>query len=409
MSKILIAWELGSGLGHVGPLRAIGAELARRGHTVAIAAPNTELCRQAFAGSGVETVRAPSLPLSEKRLKFPCTYSDLLHDCGYSSAENLAVATGAWIELFDELRPDLLLADHSPTALLASRARDFATATIGTGFVCPPDVTPLPSLRKEIPEPHWAAEVEQTVLTNMNAALAAYGSAPLSRVTEVFGTVDRQYLLTLNELDHYRRWRDDNPREIKYWPPVGTLPGRVCDWPSGPAIPVRPRVFVYLRENETLLPILRGLAYKRFPTICYAPRFSDAEAASFGGSSVCVSRMPVDISRLTAVCDVAVLHGGNSTVGEFLRAGVPMLVLPLMLEQQITAERVAELHAGLHAQLGDLDAIGTKLEELIEDASYDESARSIAAQISRVDEEAAVGQLVDDMEQLAAARERGNF
>lgn len=35
MHKFLITWELGGGLGHVGPLRAIGAELENRGFEVA--------------------------------------------------------------------------------------------------------------------------------------------------------------------------------------------------------------------------------------------------------------------------------------------------------------------------------------------------------------------------------------
>lgn len=30
MRKVLLAWEYGAGLGHVGPLRAIGSELAER-------------------------------------------------------------------------------------------------------------------------------------------------------------------------------------------------------------------------------------------------------------------------------------------------------------------------------------------------------------------------------------------
>ena len=38
MSNILFAWEFGGGLGHVGPVRAIGGELVRRGHHVALAA-----------------------------------------------------------------------------------------------------------------------------------------------------------------------------------------------------------------------------------------------------------------------------------------------------------------------------------------------------------------------------------
>ncbi len=50
MSNVLLAWELGSGLGHLGPLRAIGIEFVRRGHQVAIATNNVPLCRQGFAG-----------------------------------------------------------------------------------------------------------------------------------------------------------------------------------------------------------------------------------------------------------------------------------------------------------------------------------------------------------------------
>jgi len=191
------------------------------------------------------------------------------------------------------------LADHSPTALLANRVRGLATATVGTGFVCPPDVSPLPSLRSDITQPHWAAEVEATVLANMNAALGAHGGWPLARVTEIFGAADRQYLLTIEDLDHYRRWRGDDPREPIYWPPVGKLPGQVCEWPSGPTISNGPRVFVNLRKNEVLLPILRGLAYKRFPTICYGPRLTGEDVASFDGSSVCVSTTPVEDKKVT--------------------------------------------------------------------------------------------------------------
>lgn len=401
MSNILIAWELGSGLGHVGPLRAIGADLVRRGNSVAVAAPNVGLCRQAFAGSGVEALRSPALPISDKRLKFPCTYSDILHDCGYSSAVNLIVALGEWLQLFDLVRPDLVLADHSPSALLASRVRDLPTASIGTGFVCPPDVTPLPSLRSDITEPHWADEIEQTVLDNMNAALARHDGAPLSRVTEIFGSVDRQYLLTIDELDHYRRWRDQDPPRTTYWPPVGNLPGDVCNWPDGSINTNGPRVFVYLRRNEPLLPLLQGLAYKNHPTICYAPHFTRDMAAAFTGTSIAISTTPVDLSRLTRQCDAAVLHGGHGTVCDFLRAGVPLLLLPLMLEQQITAERLAELHAGLHAPLDDLNAIASALEQLLADSTYRRSARAMAVQFPKMDEESAVARLANDIHNLS--------
>ena len=89
MPNILLAWELGSGLGHLGPLRAIGVEFVRRGHRVAIVTNNMALCQQGFAGTGIDMYPAPMLPFLDKRLKVPCTYSDILHDCGYSSAQSV--------------------------------------------------------------------------------------------------------------------------------------------------------------------------------------------------------------------------------------------------------------------------------------------------------------------------------
>lgn len=409
MPIILIAWELGSGLGHVGPLRAVGGELARRGHAVSIAAPNVELCRQAFAGTEVKTLPAPVLPLSIKRLKFPCTYSDTLHDCGYSSADDLTAAVGEWLRLFDAFAPDLLLADHSPTALLAARMRAFAVATIGPGFVCPPDISPLPSLRREIPEPHWTAEVEQTVLTSMNTALAAYGAPALERVTEIFGTAERQYLLTFPELDHYRDWREQDPRRDGYWSPIGTLPGQVCDWPSGPGILAGPQVFVYLRDNAVLLPILRGLAYNRYPTIGYGPHASEADEASFEGTSVRLSRTPVDLNMIGRECSLVVLHGGHGTVCDFVRKGVALLLLPLTLEQRIVGERLTELGVGAYAPREDMGAIAEKLEQILADSQYRSSAQQFALRLPKSDEQADLARLIDDLENLVAPVRRGQL
>lgn len=112
MPNILIAWELGGGLGHVGPLRAVGAELVRRGHTVLLAtgSSNLPLGEQALAGSGVQLLEAPQVPLSQQQLKYPCTYTDLLHDCGYANAEHLTSAVDAWRHLFEQVQPQVPLA-----------------------------------------------------------------------------------------------------------------------------------------------------------------------------------------------------------------------------------------------------------------------------------------------------------
>jgi len=158
MPNTLIAWEMGGGLGHVGPLRAVAAELARRGHTVRVAAANGALCERALPG--VEVVPCPRLPVAERLLRVPCTLADVLHDSGYASRERVVDAVGRWLALLDRVRADLLLADYSPTAMLATRGRRTPTAVIGSGFVCPRDLAPLPSLHGVVREPHWAREVE---------------------------------------------------------------------------------------------------------------------------------------------------------------------------------------------------------------------------------------------------------
>lgn len=401
MPSVLIAWEFGSGLGHVAPLRAIGAELIQRGDEVTIVTSNVELCRQAFAGWGVETLATPALPLSAKRLKFPCTYSDILHDAGYSSAENVVTAVAEWLKIFDSIEPHLLIADHSPSALVASRARNFPTAIASNGYLCPPDITPLPSLRTEIPAPHWAAEVEQTVLDSMNAAIAAHDGKPVSHVAQLFADANRQYLLTFPQLDHYRPWRNEDSPFRTYWPTVGALPGQLVDWPDRPTLnPDCPRVFVYLHKSPVVYPVLKGMAYKRIPTICFAPRMRAAERAEFAGTSVFVATTPVDLRPLAQQCDAAVINGGNGTVCELIRAGVPMILLPLTLEQQLTGDRIERLGIGLHAPLSDLDAIASALERLLEDQTIKETARSFAQQFSTVIEEEQVARLVDDIQSL---------
>ena len=181
MSKLLIAWEFGGGLGHVGPLREVGSELVRRGHEVHIAAANAPLSEQALGGAGIRVLPCPRLPISGKRLKVPCTFSDVLHDCGYSSAERVTEAVGEWRKLIDWVAPDVVLADYSPTAMLAARVRGLPVVVTGSGFVCPPDVAPLPSLHTTITGPHWAAEVEAAVLSSMNAALGMLTAASRCR------------------------------------------------------------------------------------------------------------------------------------------------------------------------------------------------------------------------------------
>lgn len=395
MPTTLIAWELGGGLGHVGPLRAIAGELFRRGHALRLATANTSLCRQALAGIDIGIGACPRLPPSGRRLKVPCTFADALHDAGYASADAVTAAVGEWLRLIDAVEPDRLLADYSPTAMLAARARGLPTVLIGTGFVCPPDVSPLPSLHPAVTEPHWAEEVETNVLASMNAALAAHGGSPLERVGALVGQADTRLLLTLPELDHYPD-RATAPGDV-FARLFEALPGAEAAWPERVA---GPRVFVYLREGDFVEPLLGGLAAKRIATVAYTPRLPRERAARFAASTVSVHTSPVDLRPLLDGCDVAVHHGGHVSACGLLLAGVPTLTLPMSLEQAVTGRRLRALGAGLDAPSDDLNAIAGALEDLLEDARYAATARAIAARHSPLSARQAVGEAVDAIERV---------
>jgi hypothetical protein len=393
MSRFVVTWELGGGLGHIARLRPITAGLADRGHDVIVVSRNVPLCHHHLARPGVTILPAPVLPISRRRVRMPCTFADVLHDCGFAELSNLEAVVWSWRHLFNLLRPDVLLADHSPAALLASRGMEFTKAVLGTGFLCPPDVTPLPSLRSRRPDPPWIADVELLVLRNMNAALLSLDAAPFSHVAELYASVDRQYLLTLAELDHY-----PNRLHARYWRPISAIGGESPHWP----IDSRPKLFLYLKAHPTTLAILRALAKRELSTVCCwidAPRDVRAE---FDNTTIYLDAQPVDIHLACQQSDLAVLNGGHGATCEFLLAGKPLLILPQSLEQQVTGERVAQYGMGLMGSLRRPDQVLPAIDRLLGEPSFRTSAERISGKYVEEDPLHAISRLLDDIETMCA-------
>ena len=59
MAKILLAWELGSGLGHLVRLLPLARGLAARGHAVTAVLPDVAAGREFFAREDIVYVEAP--------------------------------------------------------------------------------------------------------------------------------------------------------------------------------------------------------------------------------------------------------------------------------------------------------------------------------------------------------------
>ena len=118
MATILLVWELGAGTGHAMHSAAGVNALVRRGHRVLASLRDPAVAR------GVFDPAITLLPgafrcerIGPKRLTN--SFADILADFAFDEAETLASIAGAWRNLIQLVKPDLVLFDHAPTVLFS--------------------------------------------------------------------------------------------------------------------------------------------------------------------------------------------------------------------------------------------------------------------------------------------------
>lgn len=371
MATILFCWELGGGLGHVAPYLTFANELARHGHRLIFALRQSGKAARLLQQTGHTYLQAPlpgDRPVSPVRL--PCTYPHILYNSGYHDPATLLGLVRAWRALFTAVRPDLIIGEHAPTALLASWGLRIKRITMGNGFSLPPDIYPLPNLRDwlDIDEARLRRD-EDRVCDTINQVLRALKASPLERVSQLFHT-DANILRTLKEFDPYARYRPD----IVYW---GTHPGPPGDeppWPAG----THPRVFAYLKPSTLVPEILHKLAQLRVSSVVVCDRISNQLRERYADSCLHIVSNPMDMRQIAGECDVAVLNAGLNSTINLLMAGKPILLLPLTLEQYLTAKNVERLGAGLDISRLRGQPLADAIDQFLASRSYAKAAMAFA-------------------------------
>ena len=113
---ILFAWELGEGLGHLPPLKAIAQAAKIEGATPVFALRDAVLPREALTEIGGQILPAPFWPTPAPPPSASGTYADILIANGFTSAANVRALIGAWAQIIDLVRPDLIVCEHAPSA-----------------------------------------------------------------------------------------------------------------------------------------------------------------------------------------------------------------------------------------------------------------------------------------------------
>lgn len=326
MWRIVIAFEMGGGWGHLLPLRAIAREFVRRGCQVTVLCRAAEKARGVFSGMGIAVEQAPAWEM--RKVGFSLNYAHCVWGNGYWDKEMFRAHFRWWTKRFRSLRPDYVLTDFAPTALLVALTMDLPRGAVGTGFTLPPLTVPAPSL-------HPWLEIGENELSRYEEALAATvkGSHPsVACAADIFRGAER-FLTIVPETDHYGDRLSD-----EYWGPLFEKGSDgVCPWPDGNGL----KVFFYLSGANRCLSELTGHFRKRgLLAVGHVRDLPETRRAVMESPTVRLCGSLIDDARASSECDLAVTHGGFHTTVRMLFSGVPLLLCPEQLEQAVLAYRL---------------------------------------------------------------------
>lgn len=368
---ILIAWELGAGMGHIRRLLPIATRLGEAGYVIVFA-----LRKVAEAGAvrralpGVRIIQAPfyARPAGEPPVQagMGSTYADVLFRCGYNSAEKLGPQVRAWRQLLAEVAPTLVVCDHSPTVVLAAAGR-VPVVHIGSGFATPPAGKPFRLLNEA--NANGARDREALVLASVREVQTAVGGPVPDAVSGLLGLADN-ITCNLPELDPYRGVRAE------------PAAGSVQPLPSPQPIGQDTFLFGYLAGEDPRVPsLLQSVAQAKIPAGIYVRQPDAACLAAVAGSTVTLYPTPQNLTEIMGRATAILHHGGLSTTEVALAIGRPQIILSLHLEQLLTADAVESLGCGVNLRRQKRDP-GELISKALARGAYRTQAAAVAQRIA---------------------------
>ncbi|MFP6836105.1 MAG: hypothetical protein VB948_08350 [Pseudomonadales bacterium] len=304
--------------------------LLERGHEVMFACRNLVRAEGLFGHLPVKLIQSPRHQLQPEDQIVPKSYLDVLINQGFADPLDLKARVKAWLQLLDMWQPTAIVADHSPTLLLAQRIDARAHCIVaGNSYCIPPLRHPFPPFVSQSPDFDETAARRERELLNLvlNPVLEELGGPPLDNCQQLF-SAHPHWLYGLSSLDHYPGRRSE---DFLGSPP--SMGGEPASWPDSRG----PKVFVYLKPHAVVSGVLAALRQLRWPTLIYASDWPEPLRLEAKAPTMRLAANPVDLLSVGNGCQLAINNAGVNGVTQLLRAGVPQLLLPLHVEQQMFA------------------------------------------------------------------------
>jgi tetratricopeptide (TPR) repeat protein len=391
--RVLLAWEMGEGLGHATRLLKLGCLLRDAGWVPVVAARNPNALADQYAAEGIHVIPTP-----EHRSCFTgpgrfraATFADVMGVCGYADVAQLEHMVREWDAVLDAHRPQLVIADYSPLLALAAFGR-VPQIAIGDGFVTPPGLPdgsfpPLGEPRPSTWDPEALLDAACQVQKRRGLAL------PTSLPQILTGA--GQLTSVPREIDIYA--------EVRTQAAAGSWNLRAAPLPP----PSEARVFAYLRMNyEPSARVLQALADSGVPTECFLHDAAPDLVAALERRHIYVHREPPPLRDVLHRCSFLVHHGGIGTLEDALLAGRPQLLLPRHREQALNTQRAIKSGTGVFgvSDKATVEQLRERLPPLLADTRVLTTAQAVASRIAARHENAwaATQKLIASLEPPAA-------
>ena len=375
MATVLCVWEQGGNLGHLSHLRRPMEVALQLGHRVVLAARELHRVPEVLAGLPIELLPAPfkqHVQPADQSAFLSLTHV-LARQC-FSSVAELEIYLRAWQTIFDLVQPDLVLFEHSPTALIASQGCRFKKVLVGSGFAIPPlpepgaPFAPFSTTPDSGPVRAGLLADDALVLALVNQALARLGLAPLVDLAQIYRQADANLLLSWPALDHF------GERSGQRYLGAEPLAGQAAAvWPDGPGS----KVFAYLQAMPSLDALLRCLRAAGVCALLLVRGLPPDLRQKYTSDCLRFLDGPVDLASVAAQADWVINHANHNTAAVFMHAGLPQLLIPQQQEQLLLALRlVAQGGAVLAYQ--DQPGFGKETRQMLTDPTLRAQARALA-------------------------------
>lgn len=392
LARILLAWELGGGLGHIVRFERLTRELQKRGHAVRAALPHFQHAnRLNLEPDNIRIV--PEWPGIVRRRHDRkgiswITYGDMLADIIFTDAKEIAGHIAKWRDVFGDTKADVVIADYAPGAVLA--ARNFLSCVnMGVGYTLPPhDLAEFPRL--------WPGDGplkhrESDVTARINIALAQHGAKPLINYPDV-NAATAQAVMTIPLLDVYREFRSGG------WLGAGpfTLPTTLSENRAG--------LFATLHEvGQFDRRLIEGIAGSGVGGVVVVPKLLRRNRKLLADAGF---QTPEELQPLNEVLEkarVLVHHGGMATAIAGIAKGVPQLIIHSDLEKYHTGKSIVDAGAGLALRQRTVtkQQISSAIKALVHDPAYLERTMRLAEANNDLLKTSSISALADLAESIA--------